>query len=160
MVWIRTRRRRWVSSARRSRVAGSGTQTVGNRSCRSKSRVPSIPFIGLRFADDHGANLGGIADEHGVPEAVHEGMEPDGVAGALNAHRDGPGQGGVELFDGVAFVDQLPLIRFARLGIEYCHVLLPRVEITANECHESGLLSEGVVTVPPPEHTNSRRPFS
>jgi hypothetical protein len=38
MVWIRTRRRRWVSSARRSRVAGSGTQTVGNRSCRSRSR--------------------------------------------------------------------------------------------------------------------------
>jgi hypothetical protein len=34
------------------------------------------------------------------------------------------------------------------------------VEITADECHESGLLSEGVVTVPQPEPTYSGRPFS
>ena len=122
--------------------------------------MPSVPLIGLRLADDHGANLRGIADEHGVPEAVHEGMEPDGVAGAFNAHGDWSWQGGVELLDGAALVDQLTLLRFARLGVERRNLLLPRVEITANECHEGDLLSEGVVTVPQTEPTNSGRPFS
>ena len=37
MVRIRTRRMRWVTSARRSRVAGSGIQTVGNRACFNRS---------------------------------------------------------------------------------------------------------------------------
>jgi len=122
--------------------------------------VPSVPFIGLRFADDHGANLCGIADEHGVPEAVHKGMEPDGVAGAFNADGDRTGQSGVELFDGASLVAQLTLIHFAGLGVQSGHLLLPRVEIAANECDESGLLSVGVVTVPQPEPTSSERPFS
>jgi len=102
----------------------------------------------------------GIADEHGVPEAVHEGVEPDGVAGAFNAHGDRTGQGGLELLDGAALEDQLPLMRFARLSVECRNLLLPRVEITANECHEGDLLFEGVVTVPHTEPTNSGRPFS
>jgi hypothetical protein len=34
------------------------------------------------------------------------------------------------------------------------------VEITANECHEGGLLSEGTVTVPQTEPTHSGSPFS
>jgi hypothetical protein len=57
-------------------------------------------------------------------------------------------------------VDQLPLMRFARLDVECRNLLLPRVEITANECHEGGLRFEGVVTVPQTEPTNSGRPFS
>jgi hypothetical protein len=122
--------------------------------------VPSVPLIGLRLADDHGADLGGIADDHGVPEAVHEGVEPDRVAGAFNAHGHGTGPAGVELLDGAALVEQLPLLGFARLGVECRNLLLARVEITANECHEGGLLSEGVVPVPQPEPTYSGRPFS
>jgi len=94
--------------------------------------VSSVPPIGLRLADDHGANLRGIADEHGVPETVHERVEPDGVAGAFNAHGDWPGQGAVELLHGAALVDQLTLLRFARLGVE-CRNL-------ANGSHEAGLL--------------------
>src|SRR5215471_11151360 len=39
MVWMRTRRRRCISKARSSRVAGSGNQMVGTRSCRSRSRI-------------------------------------------------------------------------------------------------------------------------
>ena len=108
---------------------------------------------------DHSANLGGIADAHGVPETVHESMEPDGVASAFNADRDWTGQGCVEFLDGASLVNQLTLMGFARLGVECRNLLLARVEITANECHESGLLSEGVVTVPP-EPTHSGRPFS
>ena len=123
-------------------------------------KVSGIPLIGLRLADDHGANLRGVADEDGVPEAVHEGMKPDGIAGAFNAYGDRTGQGGVELLDGASLMDQLTLMRFARLRVEYRDLLLPRVEITANECHESGLLSEGVVTVRQAEPTYCERPFS
>jgi hypothetical protein len=88
--------------------------------------VPSVPLIGLRLADDHGANLGGIADEHGVPETVHEGMEPDGVASAFNADGDWTGQGCVEFLDGASLVNQLPLMGFARLGVECRNLLLAR----------------------------------
>ena len=122
--------------------------------------MASVPPIGLRLADDHGANLRGVADEDRVPEAVHEGMEPDGVAGAFNAHGDGTRQRRVELLDDASLVAQLPLTHFAGLRVESGNLLLPRVEITANECHESGLLSAGVVTVPQPEPTSSGRPFS
>jgi hypothetical protein len=66
----------------------------------------------------------------------------------------------LELFDGASLVEQLTLLGLARLGIQGGNLLLPRMEITANECHEGGLLSEGVVTVPQPEPTNSGRPFS
>src|SRR5262249_43279619 len=37
IVRMRTRRTRWATSARRSRVSGSGIQTVGKRSCRRRS---------------------------------------------------------------------------------------------------------------------------
>ncbi len=53
--------------------------------------------IGLRLADNHGANLRGIADEQRVPEALHEGVKPDGVASALDTDRRRPRQRGVEL---------------------------------------------------------------
>jgi len=122
--------------------------------------VPRVPLIGLRLADDPSANLRGVTDEHGVTEAVQEGVEPDGVASAFNAHGDWTGPGRIELLDGAALVDQLTLRRFARLGVECRNLLLPRVEITANECHEGGLLFEGVVPVPQTEPTHSGRPFS
>src|SRR3989442_1666912 len=125
MVRMRTRRMRCVSRARRSRVAGSGTQTVGKRSWRRRSRICSasrrsvfvlrttmarnpdggeaivaqqvedmqrVAPIGFRLAHDHGANLRGIADEHRVPKALHEGVKPDRVARALDtaSHRPRP----------------------------------------------------------------------
>jgi hypothetical protein len=38
--------------------------------------------------------------------------------------------------------------------------LLSRVQITSDECHESGLLGESRVTVPQPNPINSGTPFS
>jgi hypothetical protein len=38
--------------------------------------------------------------------------------------------------------------------------LLSGVQITSHECHESGLLSGGRVTVPKPNPINGGRPFS
>jgi hypothetical protein len=78
------------------------------------TRTIPIVMAGLEVALERR----GIADEHGVPEAVHEGMEPDGVAGAFNADGDRAGQSGVELFDGASLVAQLTLIHFAGLGVQ------------------------------------------
>jgi hypothetical protein len=52
------------------------------------------------------------------------------------------------------------LENFARRRVENSDLLLSRVEITSDECHESGLLVGGRVTVPQPHPINSRRPFS
>jgi hypothetical protein len=53
--------------------------------------VQGVAPIGLRLTHDHRANLGGIADEQHVSETLHQSVEPDGVPGALNTHRDRPG---------------------------------------------------------------------
>jgi hypothetical protein len=65
--------------------------------------------IGLRLAHSHGANLRGIADEQRVLAALHERVEPDCVARALNPDRHGPRQRGIELFDRRPLVYQLVL---------------------------------------------------
>ena len=66
----------------------------------------------------------------------------------------------VEALDGVALVDELLFENFAGSRVEGCDLLLARVQITSNECHESDLLFEGRVTVPQPNPINSGRPFS
>jgi hypothetical protein len=68
--------------------------------------------------------------------------------------------GAVEALDGIAIVDELLLEDFARGRVEDCNLLLPRVQITSDKCHESGLLFGGRVTVPQPNPINSGRPFS
>ena len=69
-------------------------------------------------------------------------------------------QGTVEAFHGVAVMGELLFEKFAGARIEDCDLLLPGMQITSNECHESGLLSGGRVTVPQQNPINSGRPFS
>jgi hypothetical protein len=123
-------------------------------------QMPSIATIGLCLAHDHGSDLSRLAHEDSVAELVHEGVEPLGISGSLDADGHWPRQGAVELLDGIAVVGELLLEDFARGGVENGHLLLSRVQITSDECHESGLLFGGRVTVPQPNPINSGRPFS
>ena len=116
-------------------MAGSGTQQVED--------VHGVASIRLRFGHDHGPDLRGIADEHGVTQALHQCVEPEGVPGAFDADGDGAGQGRIECLNGGAVVREPTLEDFTGLGIEHSDVLAPRVKITANESHESGLRFEG-----------------
>ncbi len=121
--------------------------------------LEGVAPIGLRLADNHGANLRGIADEQCVPEALHEGVKPDGVASALDTDRHRPRQRGVELLDRSPIVSQLVLGHRSRAGIQHGHLLLARVQVASHECHGVGLLSESAVAHG--EHSNSARgPFS
>jgi hypothetical protein len=120
--------------------------------------VQRVAAIGLGLAHDHGANLCGIADEQRVPEALHERMKPDGVAGALNSHCHRPRQRGIELFDHQAVVSKLVLADLPRSGVQHGHLLRARMQVASHECHGVGLLSES--TVAHGEHSNSARPFS
>jgi hypothetical protein len=122
--------------------------------------VPSVAPIRLRLTDDHGSDLRRFADEDSMTEPVHQSMKPLGVTGGLNPDRHRRAQGAVEALDGVALVDELLFENFAGSRVEGCDLLLARVQITSNECHESGLLFEGRVTVPQPNPINSGRPFS
>ena len=122
--------------------------------------VPSVASIRLRLPDDHGADPPRLADEDGVTEPVHEGVKPLRVAGGLNPDRHRWPQRPVESLHGVAVVSELLLEDFARGRVERSDLLLSRVKITSDECHESGLLSGGRVTVPQPNPINSGRPFS
>ena len=87
-------------------------------------------------------------------------MKPQGVAGALDADGHRTGQRAVKLLNGIARVEEFLLHDFARVGMKDGDLLLPRVQITSDDCHEGGLLPESVVTVPQPEPTSSGRPFS
>ena len=156
---MRTSRIRCVRSARRSRVAGSGTQIVGKRSWRSRSKdVEGVAPIGLRLTHDHRANLGGVADEPRMPETLYQGVEPDGVPGALNPNRHRSGQRGIERFDCRPLVPQVVLTHLTRLGVQHGYLLRARVQVASDNCHGVGLLSESAVAQG--EHSNSARPFS
>ena len=118
----------------------------------------SIAPIGLRLAHDHGANLGGIADEPRVLEALHERVKPDGVAGTFDPDRHRPRPPGIERFDRPAVVDQRVLAHLSRAGIQHGHLLRARMQVASHECHGVGLLSESAVAHG--EHSNSARPSS
>jgi hypothetical protein len=122
--------------------------------------VPSVAPIRLRLADDHGSDLRRLADEDSMTEPVHQSMKPLGVTGGLDPDRHGRAQGTVEAFHGVAVMDELLFEKLAGARVEDGDLLLPGVQITSNECHESGLLFGGRVTVPQPNPINSGRPFS
>ena len=91
---------------------------------------------------------------------MHHRVKPLGVAGGLDSDRHRRAQGAVEALDGVAIMDEFLLEHFARDRVEDCDLLLSRVQITSDECHEIGLLVESGVTVPQPNPINSGRPFS
>ena len=123
-------------------------------------KVPSIAPISFRLPDHHGADLSRLANEDGVTEPVHEGMKPLGVAGGLDPDGHGRPQRSVESLHGITIMDKLLFEDFAGGRVEDGDLLLPRVQITSDECHESGLLFGGRVTVPQPNPINSGRPFS
>lgn len=123
-------------------------------------QVPSVAPIGLCFPDHHGPDFPRFANEHRVAEPVHERVEPLGVAGGLDPDRHRGAQRPIELLHRVAIVGELLFEDFARRHVESSDLLLARVQITANECHESSLLLGGQVTVPQPKPSNRGRPFS
>jgi hypothetical protein len=121
--------------------------------------MEGVAPIGLRLANDHGANLRGIADEQRVPEALEESVKPDGVASALETDRHRPGRRGVELLDRSPIVSQLVLGHRSPAGIQHGHLLRACVQVASHECHGVGSLSESAVAHG--AHSNSARgPFS
>jgi hypothetical protein len=119
-------------------------------------QVPGVAAVSLRLAHDHGPDLGGLADEQGVAEA----LKPQGVAGTLDADGHRAGQGAVELLHGISLVEQFLLHHFAGVGLKHGHLLLTGVQVTSDDGHERGLLSVSWATVPQPEPTKTGRPFS
>jgi hypothetical protein len=101
--------------------------------------MPGVPPIGLGFAHDHGPDLGGLADEERVSQALQEGVKPQRVTGAFDADGDGWRQRGVEPFDVVARVGQFLVPELAGVRVEQSDLLLPRVEIASDQDHESAL---------------------
>jgi hypothetical protein len=83
-----------------------------------------------------------------------------GVAGGLDADRHGWGQRAIESLDGVAVVGELLLEDFAGGGIEGGDLLLSRVQITSDECHDRGLLFVRAVALGLDEASSSAGPFS
>jgi hypothetical protein len=158
---MRTRRTRLGDE--RAQVPGVGIRNPDGGEAivpEEIEQVPSVAAIGLCLTDDHRSDLRRLAHEDGVTEAVHQSMKPLGVPGGLDPDRDGRTQGTIEALHGVALVDELLLENLAGSRVEDGDLLLARVQITSNECHESGLLSGGRVTVPQPNPINSGRPFS
>ncbi len=102
----------------------------------------------------------GLADEDGVAEPRHEGMEPLGVPGGLHANCDRPWERAVELLNSVAIVSELPVENFAGAGVKDGDLLLTRMPITFNECHNPGLLCVGAVALGLAEASSSVGPFS
>jgi len=95
MVRMRTRR---AVGEKRPQIAGGRVRHPDRGKAVVAEQVEAmqgVAPIGLRLADDHGAHLRGIADEQRVPEALHEGVKPDGVPRALNPDGHRPRQRGI-----------------------------------------------------------------
>ena len=85
--------------------------------------MPGVAAIRLGFPHHHRSDLGGLADKERMAEALQEGVEPQGVAGALDTDGDGGRQRGIAAFDVVADVGQLLVPERARVGVERSHLL-------------------------------------
>ena len=73
-------------------------------------------------------------------------MKPLRVAGALDADRDGAGQGRVEVLDRLIVVREATGLHLPRPRVEHRDMLLPGVQVASHECHGVGLLSHcGVI---------------
>ncbi len=145
----------------RPQIAGGGVRHPDGGEAIVAQQVEDmqgVAPIGLRLAHDHGANLRGIANEHRVPETLHEGVKPDGVARALNPDRHWSRQRRIELFDRTPVVGELALAHLPRTGVQHGYLLHARVQVASHECHGVGPLSESAVAHG--EHSNSARPFS
>src|SRR5262249_33487337 len=122
--------------------------------------VPGVAAIGLWFSHDHSSDLGSLADEQGMAQSLQEGVKPQRVPSALDAHSDGRREGGVELLDRIAGVHELLLDNLPGLDVEDGHLLLSCMQIAANENHEIGLHASDVVCLGFAEATNDAVPFS
>lgn len=100
--------------------------------------VLGVPAVGLGLAHDPGADLGGLAHQKGMTEARHEFVKPPSIAGTLDADSHWARQRAVELLDGIARVEELLLHDFAGVGVENRDLLFTGVQITSDDCHESG----------------------
>jgi hypothetical protein len=69
--------------------------------------------------------------------ALDERVKPLRIAGALDPHRDGAWQGAIELFDCLVIVGEPSLLHLARFGVEDGHLLIPTVQVTSHECHDT-----------------------
>jgi hypothetical protein len=148
----------------RAQVARGG---VGNPDRREAvmleqvEQMASVTPVRLGLADDHGADLDGLAHEQCVAQALHQGVEPESVASAFDAHRDGAGQRGVEPLDRIAGMLEFSLDEhFSRCRVEDRDLLLPRVQVASHQCHELGLLLADVVVIGSVDPTSNARPFS
>ena len=134
-----------------------GREAIVSEELEQMARVAPI---GLRFADDHCADLCRLADDDGVAEAMHEGVKPLSVAGGLDADCGRRWQGTVEPFDGIPLVEKFLLDDFSRAGIEGGDLLFARVQITSDQDHEFGLRRSDVVVPGLAEAISAGRPFS
>ena len=115
---------------------------------------PGVEPIGLGLAPDHRANLRGLADHEGVPQARQECVEPQRGAGAFDADGHGWRPRGIEAFDGVAVVGQRSFPELARVRVQQRDLLLPRVQVTSDQNHESALRWCDVVVLGSTEATS------
>jgi len=122
--------------------------------------MEGVAAIGHGLAHHHGPNLRSLADDQGVAQTLHELVKPQGVASTLDADGHRAGQRAVELLDAVALMDEFLIGHFPGIRVKDGKLLLPGVQITSDECHESGLLLGSRVTVPQPSPINGGRPFS
>jgi hypothetical protein len=115
-------------------------------------KMSGVPPIGLRLADHHRPDLRGIADDDLVAQPVQQRVKLEGVSRAFDTDRDGSWERRIELLDAVAIMHQTSLLDLARSGVEDRHLLIPRVEITTDQCHGVALHSLG----PPPDERGQR----
>jgi hypothetical protein len=120
----------------------------------------TIAAIGLGLAHDHCPDLGGLADEECMTEALQDFVEPHSAAGAFDADGHGGRQRGIEAFDGVAVVGQLVVPDLARVRVQPRDLLLPRVQVTSDHDHESALRWCDVVVLSSAETPNDVWLFS
>jgi hypothetical protein len=123
-------------------------------------QMSGVTSIGFRLADHHRPDLSGIADDDLVAQPVQQRMKPEGISRALDTDRDGSRQRSVELLDAAALVHQTPLLDLARGGLEDSYLLIPRVEITAHQCHGVALHSRAAATQRRAVSAAAWRPFS
>ena len=118
------------------------------------SEVPGVAEIGLGFAHHHRPDLGGLANDERMAQALQEGVKPQRVPGAFDADGDGGRQRGVEAFDVIADMGQLLVPELARVRVEHSDLLLTRMQIAADENHELSLHLCDVVVLGSTEATN------
>src|SRR5262245_14325004 len=115
---------------------------------------------------DFGIKTAMPSADHRSPRAcphwsLHEGVKPLDIAHRLDPDRHRRRPRAVELLNDAAGVGEFPLNEFAGAGVENGDLLLSRVQITSDECHDhGGLLFLRAAALGLSEVSSSARPFS